>query len=78
MELYKELLINLLQKEQLHICFPDMKLDFDKILEMECYKYLHKIKAIINDDSLTDFNCMEKIICLFKEMGSKVGNRHDY
>lgn len=52
-----------------------------EIVEMECYKALQKIKAIIEDDSLEDTECfmkIEKIVCLFEQIGSNGGSRHDF
>ena len=40
-----------------------------------------KIKAIIQDDSLEDKECVnkiEKIVCTLEEIGSSGGNRHDF
>ncbi len=38
----------------MQITFPDLKMDINEILELHSYQALQKIKAIINDDSLTD------------------------
>lgn len=58
--------------------FPNFSINMAEILNMECYLALQKIKTIIGDDSLNDFECIEKIICLFEEMGSNGGSRHDF
>ena len=45
------------------------------------YCALQKIKAIIQDDSLTDKECfckIEAIVCLFGDLGIGCGNRHDF
>ena len=81
MELYKEILIKVLEKQEAVVMFPELKIDVEKIVEMECYKALEKIKAIIADEKLSDRECFEKIeeiVCLFKEFGSDGGGRHDF
>ena len=54
MDLYKEILIKALGQQKMQITFPDLKMDINEILELHSYQALQKIKAIINDDSLTD------------------------
>ena len=81
MELYKELLAHALTRGEIQITFPNEKPDIPKILEGECYIALQKIKAIIEDDSLTDEACfwrIEEIVRVLEELGSNGGNRHDF
>lgn len=70
MELYKEILLNLLAEDTIA-----------QIVESECYKALQKIKAVLHEDSLDDAECFQKIeeiICIFEELGSSGGPRHDF
>lgn len=78
MELYKEILAKVFEKEEIHIIFPNLKLNAEGIVEKECYKALKKIKAIIENDSLSDFDCVEEIVCVFESIGSNGGGRHDF
>ena len=81
MELYKEILAQILSRQNTEIIFPDLHLDATQIVELECYKVLRKIKAVIEDDSLEDESCfkkIEEIVCIFEEMGSSGGGRHDF
>ena len=58
-----------------------MEFDMEKLFEKECYIVLERIKAILEDDSLDDKDCFEKIesiVCLFEEIGSDCGARHDF
>lgn len=50
-------------------------------MEMRCYEALRKIKNILEDESLTDTVCFQKIeeiIKVFEEIGSDGGSRHDF
>lgn len=81
MELYKEILAQILSQQNVEIIFPDLHMDAKQIVEMECYKALQKIKAIIEDDSLGDNDCfkkIEEIVCVFEGIGSSGGGRHDF
>ena len=81
LELYKEILAQILSQQNAQIIFPDLHLDAEKIAEMECYKALQKIKSVIEDDRLEDSTCfkkIEEIVCIFEELGSSGGGRHDF
>ena len=55
--------------------------DAARIVELECYQALRSIKAVLEDESLSDPECfyaIEKIICIFEQMGSGGGTRHDF
>lgn len=81
MELYKEILSKVLENEKIEICFPNLKIDATSIVELECYKALDKIKAVISDDSLEDYECfakIEEIIRVFESLKSSCNLRHDF
>ena len=82
MELYQEILCHVFANEKIQVSFPNLiNTDVAKIVELECYKALHKIKAILEDDALADSECfqqIEKIVCTFEELGSGGGSRHDF
>ena len=61
MELYKEILVNVLQRQQVRVLFPRLKISAREIVGMECYKALRKIRAIPADDRLNDAECFQKI-----------------
>ena len=45
------------------------------------YKALEKIRAILADDALSDAECFRKIetiVCVWGELGSDGGGRHDF
>ena len=82
MELYQEILCHVFANEKIQVSFPELiNTDVTRIVELECYKALCKIKAILEDDSLADSECfqqIEEIVCAFEELGSGGGNRHDF
>ena len=81
MELYKEILAHALSQQSVEIVFPDLHMNATQIVELECYKALQKINAIIEDDSLDDESCFKKIeetVCIFEAIGSTGGGRHDF
>ena len=81
MDLYKEILIHVLLKQDIKIDFPNLNINIQEIFELTCYQALQKIKEIIHNDSLEDAECftkIEEIICLYESIGSNGGNRHDF
>ena len=81
MELFEELLIRYLSGQNIQVTFPDLHIDLNKIVEMKSYETLQAIKAVLEDDSLDDPACfqkIEKIVEIFEKIGSDGGNRHDF
>ncbi|MEF9988494.1 MAG: hypothetical protein RR797_05410 [Christensenella sp.] len=55
--------------------------EINEIIELKCAAVLQQIKDVIDDDTLDDIKCferIEKIIRIFEKMGSDGGNRHDF
>ena len=72
---------NILSKQKIEIHFPELSFSVEELLEMRCYEALCKIKAVLEDESLTDEVCFQKIeeiINIFEEIGSDGGSRHDF
>ncbi len=81
MNLYKEILLSILENEECHVVFPNAEESFSQLVEMKSYEMLKKIQAIIRDENLDDDDCfmkIEEIICLFEENGCSCGVRHDF
>ncbi len=81
MELYKEILINVLEKQRAEVFFPDLKISAKEIVELTCYKVLKEIKAVLEDSSLEDDECFEKIeeiVCIFERNCGGIECRHDF
>lgn len=69
MELYKEILIHALKQESLLVTFSNPDIDEKEIVNIIRYQALQKIKAILEDDSLSDVDCfmqIEKIVEVFE------------
>ena len=77
-KLYIEILAQLLSQEEMRVAFPNLQLNAKEIIETECYCALQQIQAIIQNDDLSDFDCMEAIVRLFEKLGSDGGTRHDF
>lgn len=81
MELYKEILAEVLAHQEIQITFPNLQINPTEIVELKSYQALQKIKAVITDDSLSDSECfmkIEEIISIFETLGSNGGTRHDF
>ena len=78
MELYKEILVKALEKGHMHVTFSGLRLNAAEIVEQQSYHALQKIKAAIENDSLSDFECVEEIVCILEQIGSNGGSRHDF
>lgn len=81
MELYKEILIKLLEKKTLNVSLSDVRINANELIEAESYQTLCEIKNIIEDDSLNDRECfskIEEVICAFESIGSGGFTRHDF
>lgn len=81
MDLYKEILIEVLQRHDANIYFPDLTITAKEVVETVSYRALKKIKEIIHDENLNDKECfgqIEEIITVLEEMGSNGGFRHDF
>ena len=82
MELYQEILCHVFANEKIQVSFPELfNTDVTKIVELECYTALGKIKAILEDDALADSECLrqiEEIVCAFEALSSDGGSRHDF
>ncbi|MBQ9648513.1 MAG: hypothetical protein IJV43_09170 [Oscillospiraceae bacterium] len=80
MELYQEILSNMIRNHQEEPFFPLMAARAAWIVGTESYRALQKIKAVLDDDALGDEACfkkIEEIVCIFEKMGSR-SSRHDF
>jgi len=81
MNLYQDLLAEMIKKGELDFACLKSRETLDVLIEMKCYRVLHQIRKVLDDDTLDDPACFEKIeriVCLFEQIGSDGGSRHDF
>ena len=81
MNLYQEILADILSREEIRIEFPNLTHPVAELVEMRSYQTLNRIKEILENDELDDPDCfrkIEEIVCAFEHIGSGSGNRHDF
>ena len=81
MNLYQQILLHALAEEEAALSAPELRAAMDRAVEMRCYGALVKIKRIIEDESLEDPECFQKIEAIIRaleELGSGGGFRHDF
>ena len=81
MDLYMELLREILYKAPVQVTFPNLTVNQTELLNSISYQALCKIRDIVRDDSLRDDECfkqIEAIVCVLESIGSDGGNRHDF
>lgn len=81
LDLYKEILINILAQQEIHISFPSLQDDLNALVEMRCLTALREIRSVLDDPALDDETCfqrIEKIVAIFEKLGSDGGMRHDF
>ena len=50
----------------------------EKIVSNICFQTLNNIHDILDDDTLSDFDCIEKIVCALEAIDFNGGCRHDF
>ena len=83
MDLYKEILLYLLQQQdaRVEITFPDLNFSAKELVESAAYCAMAQIQKILKDDALSDEACfykIEEIVREFERIGSGCGGRHDF
>ena len=69
---------------QNHICdyikdsFETFPINTSKLIDSEAVMILNRIKLVINNDNLSDFEVVEQIVQIFEEYNLNCGNRHDF
>lgn len=56
----------------------DFEIDADDIANTVAIKILAEIQEIIKNDSYSDFERIEEIVCVFKKYKIDFGNCHDF
>lgn len=50
----------------------------DEIADTKAISALSEIQEVIQDDELSDFDAIEKIVCIFEKYHISAGERHDF
>ena len=74
MDLLKAIVLNLIEDNNIVVIDSEIA---DK-LYFKCYKALNAIREVIRNDDITDFECVERIVNIFDDLGSDGGNRHNF
>ena len=79
MDLYKDIIAEVLSKKKVRIRFENLEIrNPNEIVEMVCYKTIQRIRKVLSNDELNDFECVERIVKLIEEIDSDGGLRHDF
>ena len=55
-----------------------LDVDADKIADTTAINALSEIRCVIQNDTLSDFEIVEMIICIFEKYNINTGVRHDF
>ena len=80
MDMYAEILSKALEKGEVDVKFPG-GINTKDIVEGRCYAALSQIRDIIDDLSLDDSECLQKIEEIMRTLesqGISIGGRHDF
>lgn len=79
MEPIKQILINILSRETMRVEFPDLDMErLTETLKIKGFNMLMEIQSILADGTLSDFECIERLVCLFEREDIPCGDRHDF
>lgn len=79
MKLFKDILAQVLSKQDLQITINDWNMqELIQTLNFTMLGALEQILRSLQDDELSDFECIEEIVEIFEDLGSDCGNRHDF
>ena len=56
----------------------DIVINADEIADTTAIKALSEIQEIISKDDYSDFDAMERIVCIFEKYRFDFGGRHDF
>ncbi|MBO4897405.1 MAG: hypothetical protein J5590_03815 [Clostridia bacterium] len=56
----------------------DFDIDVGKIADTTAVSVLSEIQSIISDEKNSDFDAVEKIVCVFEKYHLDFGGRHDF
>lgn len=80
-ELYEEILLKEVRKAAMDAVALKDSIHAERIIMNACYAALEQIRTILKDDTLDDHDCfrrIEEIVCVYEQLGSDCGSRHDF
>ena len=80
-DLLRHIFVRALITGEIQVRFDGVGATVAEIIEGKCYQTLQKIRRILDDHTLSDENCFERIeeiVCEFERLGSDGGSRHDF
>ena len=80
-DLFRHIFVRALITGEIQVRFDGVGATVAEIIEGKCYHTLQKIREILDDHTLSDESCfaqIEEIICVFEQLGSDGGSRHDF
>ena len=79
MSILQQLVIQILSREA---CTVEWKgWDMEQLAQRinhDCLGALGGIRAVLDNDQLSDSECIEEIVCILEGIGSNGGSRHDF
>ena len=76
---FKDILIDVLSQTEVKITFENLASnDPNVIVESTCFEALQRIRGILDNDELQDFECIDRIVTILEEIGTNAGSRHDF
>ena len=56
----------------------DFEIDASQIADTTAIQMLSEIQTVIKNESYSDFDVVEKIVCIFEKYSIDSGSRHDF
>ena len=56
----------------------DFNIDATKVADTTAIQILSEIQVVIKDENCSDFDAIEKIVCIFEKYNLDFGFRHDF
>ena len=80
-KLYEEIFLKEVRETAMNSPVLKDSIHAEQIIMNACYAALEQIRAILKDDTLDDHDCFQKIeeiVCVYEQLGSDFGSRHDF
>jgi len=65
-------------KDYINNNLQDFEIDASEIADSKAINILAEIQNIIRNENYSDFDVVEKIVCIFEKYGIDAGFRHDF